>query len=103
MVKFFKRRYLLFQLNSQSRKPSKDDVHRNLQDIMLHLFGAYGLSQMRMYLVSYDEEKGLGILSCSNTFLDRVRIALIFLSSLDGEPTFIQVMKTSGTIKSLTG
>ncbi|MHA1596644.1 MAG: Rpp14/Pop5 family protein [Candidatus Asgardarchaeia archaeon] len=95
-----RRRYIAF--NVMGKKLNTREVVSNIIRTYIELFGEYGLSRSSLRLISYDEEKGVGIIRCS---LDTLRKTEAVLSSIykigqKEEKVRFSVLGVSGTIKS---
>ena len=101
MVRLVKRRYLLFQIYPASNRFRGGDTYRAIQNSILTLFGAYGLSLANPSLRVYEEGRCVGILRCSHKYVDMVKAAFVYIREIDGRPASFRVIRTSGTIKSL--
>ena len=101
MVRAIRKRYLLFQTYPESSKFRRGEIHRAVQNSLLHLFGAYGLSQVNLSLLAHDEEGCFGVLRCSHKHVEVVKAALTCIAEIEGKPATFRVIRTSGTLKSL--
>ena len=72
-----RRRYIAF--NIVGKKLSTREVISNIIKTYIELFGEYGLSKASLRLISYDEDKRVGILRCN---LDSLRNTEAVLSSI---------------------
>ena len=98
MVREVRWRYLIFHVHSPLNLKS-EDLKTALKKHMKSFLGVYGLSRNTFKLMTYDEENKLGILKCAQQSLEVIRAALALLSTINGEPSAIHVMKVSGTYK----
>jgi RNase P/RNase MRP subunit POP5 len=98
MVKEVRWRYVIFHVHSPLSLKS-EDLRAALKKHMRVFLGIYGLSRNLFKLMAYDEENKLGILKCAHESLEVIRAALALLSTIDGKPSAIHVMKVSGTYK----
>lgn len=101
MVRMVRRRYLLFQIYPESNRFRGGETYRAIQNSILALFGAHGLSLANPSLRVYEEGRCAGILRCSHKYVDTVKAAFIYITEIDGKPASFRVIRTSGTIKSL--
>jgi len=95
-----RRRYIAFKVLSESRL-SPREVHSAILDSMTRLFGAKGLSEADLRLVSFDPSSGVGILRCSHRAVWMVRASLTLISNVSSSRASVHVVRVSGTIKAL--
>lgn len=98
MVKEVRWRYVIFHVHSPLIL-KLEDLKAALKRHMRAFLGTYGLSRSSFKLMTYDEESKLGILRCSHDSLETIRVALALLSTINGEPSSIHVMKVVGTYR----
>jgi len=98
MVKEVRWRYLIFHVHSPLSLKT-EDLKVALKNHLRTFLGTYGLSKNPFRLMAYDEESKLGILKCPHRSLEVIKVALALLSTINGEPSAIHVVKVSGTLK----
>ncbi|WP_309492354.1 Rpp14/Pop5 family protein [Candidatus Hecatella orcuttiae] len=101
MDKKARKRYLLFQVLSDSEKLEKKKVGQVLFHRFRLLFGAFGLSQSDLSFLAYDGEKKLGVLRCSHEYVEHVRATLALTAEVQGSKARFHVVRVSGTLKTL--
>jgi len=94
-----KKRYILFRLEGQDL--DKEQMKRSLYAEALKFFGEFGLSIVALKLVEFDEKKNLGIIRCSREHYESVLGFLALIEVLNGVPSRLRTLKSSGTVKSL--
>jgi len=72
---------------------------RAIWDALYSLYGDIGVSECGIWLIDYDEKRGVGILRCTHTKVEAVRAALACIHMINGRRTCIRGVVTSGTIK----
>jgi RNase P/RNase MRP subunit POP5 len=102
-MKKSRRRYLSFQLHSDGpalgdEKQLSNAIWKNL----LSLYGEVSAADSKLYLVSFDSEKGEGVLQCTLSSLEKVITSAVLIGSIGKSVVSFEPKKTSGTIKSLS-
>ncbi|MEW6722517.1 MAG: Rpp14/Pop5 family protein [Candidatus Micrarchaeota archaeon] len=94
-----RKRYIVFRYSG----PAADEpaLKKAIYAEALRFFGEYGLSFVALKLVSFDNQKGTGILRCERAHLESVLGFLALVSSLDGSDARLIALKSSGTLRSL--
>jgi len=77
------------------------DLDQVLKEKMIQLYGAKGLSEANLKLIEFDPESNTAIIRCNHRSLRSVRATLALITSLNSQPLTLNVIKLSGTIKSL--
>jgi len=77
------------------------EVFDAIQKGVLMLHGIKGMSEIEPSLIDFDPEKQEGILRCSRAYLRDMRASLALITKFGDSNTSIQVVKVSGTLKSL--
>lgn len=95
-----RRRYIAFKVLSESRL-SPREVYSAILESMARLFGARGLSEANLRLVSFDPSKGVGILRCSHRAVWMVRASLALISHVSSSRVSMHAVRVSGTIRAL--
>ncbi|MHA2025438.1 MAG: Rpp14/Pop5 family protein [Candidatus Thorarchaeota archaeon] len=102
-MKKSRRRYLSFQLHCDGpslfdEKQLSSAIWKNL----LSLYGEVSSSDSKLYLISYDPEKGEGVLQCTLSSLEKVITSAVLLGSIEKSMVSFEPKRTSGTIKGLS-
>ena len=100
MLKRVKRRYLLFQVESEA-SPTGRELLDGLWAAVTKFYGEVGGSQAGLLLVDYDEEGKLGVLRVWLASLQQVRASLASITVLGGKDAAVHVLAISGTLKAL--
>lgn len=95
-----RRRYLGFRVLSGSPLRS-GEVYSAIIRSMLNLFGARGLSEADVKLLSFNPSNGFGILRCNHKAVWMVRAALAMVSHVGSSKASMYVVRVSGTVKAL--
>jgi len=74
------------------------DLLRAIWEALYSLFGDVGVAACNIWLIDFDEKKGVGILRCSHRKVEEVRAALACIK-IGGRPLCIRVVRTTGTVK----
>ncbi|MHC1600759.1 MAG: Rpp14/Pop5 family protein [Candidatus Nezhaarchaeales archaeon] len=98
MVKDVRWRYLIFHLHTPSN-PKPENIKSTLKKHLRTFLGIHGLSKSPFKLMIYDEQNKLGIIRCPHTSVIAMRAALALLNNIDGEPSSIHIVKSTGTFK----
>ncbi|MFX1482464.1 MAG: Rpp14/Pop5 family protein [Promethearchaeota archaeon] len=98
-----RRRYLSFRLHSEEplcdgEKQLSNAIWKNL----LSLYGETNAADSKLYLVSFDCEKGMGILQCMAAHLERVITSAVLIGAIGKSMVSFEPIQTSGTIKGLS-
>lgn len=95
-----KKRYVLFQL-IEGQGMNESSVRSALKSLLEGLFGVVGLAKQRFWFILWNPETGRGILRVSLQQLDEVKLAILFVQSINGKKVIPRVLKTSGSVKKL--
>jgi len=98
LVKEERNRYIVFKLYSNDDIPLESlvkDIWRNL----LTIYGEYGASKTNFWLIEYDERAKKGIVRCTHTTVNMMRIVLAFINRIAETPVMVKILGVSGTIK----
>jgi len=108
-----RKRYLVFEIitpqneeekeesccvNCESYVVNERDLLRAIWEALYSLFGDVGVAACNIWLIDFDEKKGVGILRCSHRKVEEVRAALACIK-IGGRPLCIRVVRTTGTVK----
>lgn len=94
------RRYLSFVISGE-RNYSEGEVASAVQERVLSLFGAQGLSLVEPKIIMFDDEEQRGVLRCDRDHLAEMRAALTFVTQIGDSASAMFVEKASGTLRSL--
>ncbi|MFQ5761809.1 MAG: Rpp14/Pop5 family protein [Candidatus Bathyarchaeia archaeon] len=92
---------MLFQLNCDDGPHSRMSLQRTLEAKYRSLFGDEDLAQAFLAMIVFSPANQRGLVRCSHLTVDHVKTSLLRLESFGGKPCVAQVLRTSGTIKSL--
>jgi len=108
-----RKRYLVFEIIAPQNEEEKEesccgncgsyvvnerDLLRAIWEALYSLFGDVGVAACNIWLIDFDEKKGVGILRCSHRKVEEVRAALACIK-IGGRPLCIRVVRTTGTVK----
>jgi len=108
-----RKRYLVFEIIASQNEEEKGesccgncegyvvnerDLLRAIWEALYSLFGDVGVAACNIWLIDFDEKKGVGILRCSHRKVEEVRAALACIK-IGGRPLCIRVVRTTGTVK----
>jgi len=99
-VRNVRRRYIAFKVVSGS-PVSEAHLWGAIEHQLRLLYGVKGSYEADLRLIEYEPEALSGVLRCSHEHLTQTRAALAHLTEIGGVPTSIQVVRVSGTIKTL--
>jgi len=94
-----RRRYLLVDLFEGDISGS--ELFQALKEKMTQLYGAKGLSEASIKLIDFDSEYRTAIIRCNHKSIRKIRATIALLTSFNSRPFTLNVIKASGTIKSL--
>ena len=95
-----RRRYLVFKIIAPANfKPSREAVEKALSESLHSLLGMAGAASTILRLEQYDEERRAGIIASDNRSLERARAAVAAVTSIDGVPCIIHIVKVTGTLR----
>ncbi len=95
-----KKRYIAFLVRSDF-EIKKDELSIAIWSNALSLLGELKASKLNYWLVEYDEEKMLGILTCSHKMLSEMLACLSLISNVNNKMVNIVTLGVSGTLKAL--
>ncbi len=99
-VRSTRRRYLWIHLETDATLDA--DSLSNVIDAKIHyLYGVKGAVEMNLRLIEYIPDGKSAIIRCNHNRLNEMRAVLAHISDIHGEPARIDVLRVSGTIKSL--
>ncbi|MGP3666889.1 MAG: Rpp14/Pop5 family protein [Candidatus Bathyarchaeota archaeon] len=101
MVKFYRKRYLLFKLISEEGNVEEDAAKRAIVNSFQFLFGLTGISEAGLMFLCYDKQTSTGIIRCNHKFVNHLRASLTFIREINGKKTLVYTVRVSGTLKTL--
>ncbi len=101
MVKFYRKRYVLFKLISEGSNIEEDAVKRAILNSFQILFGLTGVGEAGLVFLGYDNQTSTGIIRCNHKFVNNLRASLTFIREINGKKTSIYTLRISGTLKTL--
>ena len=95
-------RYLKFRVHSE-KKVDTGEIVDAVWKSTLKFLGTKEAAETDFWLLGdkYGEETQEGVIKVRKNKLDELRASLTLVNEVSGEEVFIQVIKTSGSIKSL--
>jgi len=100
-VRAFRKRYVLFQLYTEGDRIEGRHIADAIRHNLMMLFGELAVADSRLYVHSFDEETGRGILLVNERVLDRALAAASLIKSIGSVNVSFSPIRTSGTIKAL--
>lgn len=94
------RRYLLFKLHTTAY-PEENQIHEKIIVELTKMYGIKGLSTVNPRLIKYNINTKTGILRCNLRGLRIMRAAIAFITGIEESDCSVEVLRLSGTIKSL--
>jgi ribonuclease P/MRP protein subunit POP5 len=99
-LKRLKRRYLIVQVEGEII-PSEREFIDAMWATIAKLYGDVGASSSGLSLISFDAERGIGVLRVWLSAAPLVRASLATVTNIVGKAATVHVIGVSGTIKSL--
>lgn len=100
-----KKRYIEFELlpDNDSKKTdfNEKDVSKAVWNIMLSLYGGFGVAKQKIWLIRYDSISKKGILRCSLNSVEEVKAGLLFLKEINGLKVIPNILGVKGSIKGI--
>jgi len=95
-----RKRYIAFQVVSE-KKIFAIDVFNSIWHSLLNFLGELGVAEASVWLgkKNYDDEKQIGIIKCSHTSVEQIRMSLALVQRIGDSRAMITVLGVSGTIK----
>ena len=93
-----KRRYILFELESEERF-KREEIVTAIWNSSLEFLGELGVSRTSLWV--HDYEPGRGIVSCNTRSIDEIIMCLSLIQKIEGKNVRIYIKGISGTIKGL--
>lgn len=98
MVRRIRWRYLIFHVHTPSN-PKLEDVVNAMKKYLRAFLGIQGLSDVFFKLIMYDDNNKLGIIKCPHFSVMRIRAALALMRSINGMPSSMHIVRSTGTLK----
>jgi RNase P/RNase MRP subunit POP5 len=99
-VRRVRRRYLYVRVNSEDII-SEEHFTCALADKIHFLYGVTGSTEMNYRLIEWDYDKQSAIIRVNHTMLTEIRAALAHIQEVNSKETRLDVLRVSGTIKTL--
>ena len=99
-VRSVRRRYLWVHIET-SEELDSNMVNKVIDAKIQYLYGVKGAVDMNYRLIEYFPEGNNAIVRCNHFMLTELRAALAHITDIAGEPARFDVLRVSGTIKSL--
>ncbi len=99
-VRSTRRRYLWIHVETEVPLEA-ETLDASIESKIHFLYGVNGAVEINHRLIEFITEGSDAIIRCNHTGLNQMRTALAHISEINGEPTRIDVMLVSGTIKTL--
>jgi RNase P/RNase MRP subunit POP5 len=93
-----KRRYILFELESEERF-KREEIVTAIWNSSLEFLGELGTSKTSLWV--HDYEPSRGIVSCNTQSVDEIIVCLSLIQKIEGKKARICIKGVSGTIKGL--
>lgn len=95
-------RYVYFKIISEEQV-DYSDLEAAIWNTLLDFYGELGVSQTSMWLVRnlWDPQDQTGVIKCNNLSVPQLIAGLGFISRLGESRIIFNILKVSGTIKSL--
>ena len=94
-------RYLAFKIWSEDKISRELVIHAIWQSVV-RFFGEFQASKFNLWVMTYNEAEGKGIVRCSLETVDLLRASLATITEINGRRTSFQIMGISGTVKAGT-
>ena len=99
-VRDVRRRYLYVKVTS-SRTITEEQFINALYDKVHFLYGVTGASEMNLRLIEWDDSEQAGIIRVHHTMLTQTRASIAQIQELSDAKVRLDVVRVSGTIKTL--
>jgi RNase P/RNase MRP subunit POP5 len=93
-----KKRYVLFKIEFEGGKLSRQQVIQALNEAVSDFLGELGLSKARLKLLEFDEGKQEGVFRCSNEELEKVIAAVALKRFFEERGIALRTTKASALI-----
>ena len=99
-VRSVRRRYLWIHVETDDSLDA-GSLNKVIDAKIHYLYGVKGAVEMNLQFIEYIPEGKTAIIRCNHNRLNEMRTVLAHISDIHGEPARIDVLRVSGTIKSL--
>jgi RNase P/RNase MRP subunit POP5 len=99
-VRGVRRRYLYVKVESDE-PVSEDQFTKTISDKVHLLYGVTGATEMNLRHIEWDHEKQAAIIRVSHTMLTEARASIAHIQKIDDIDVRLDVVRVSGTIKTL--
>lgn len=99
-MRSYRKRHVLFRLHSDGKVTDRE-IAAAIRESVMSLFGELVVADSRLYIHSFDEATGTGILQVNGAFLEEVLAAAALIESIGPSRVSFNPQRTSGTIRSL--
>ena len=99
-VRSVRRRYLWVHIKTSAELDSSS-INKVIDAKIQYLYGVKGAVEMNYRLIEYFPEDNNAIVRCNHIKLNELRTALAHIKDISGIPARFDVLRASGTIKSL--
>ncbi len=97
-VRGIRRRYLAIKIHSENEVKEKD-LFNTIENKINFLYGVAGASRIGYSPIWF--ENGIAIIRCNQLCVDKMRAVINHIQKISGIPAMLQVIRISGTIKTL--
>ena len=96
-----KKRYLAFEIVSDSQIKDIKAISKQIMDKTLELIGQLGVAKAGVQVLSecWDAEKQKGIIKVNNKHVDELKAALTLVKSINGKEVIVKSIGVSGIMK----
>lgn len=102
MVKNERNRYILFEIIKEEKLIIEPQIILNsIWKSIWRFFGMKEANKVGLWLIEYNEERGLGLIRCAHQTKELVITALALVNKISGKQIILSPIKTSGTIKTI--
>ncbi len=99
-VRNIRRRYLLFNVSSETTHDEKE-IWETIRNSIQVLYGVKGLSLIDPNLIEYNQINSAGIIRCTHDSERYLRACLAYTTDIAGKPAALRISRSSGTIHTL--
>ncbi len=96
-----KKRYVIFRIHSESPL-NYPNVRDAILDSLANWLGQNEMAKAKIRIIKnlWDGREKIGFISCSNKFVESVKVGLALIHQIGDQRVIFQVVRVSGTIKS---
>jgi RNase P/RNase MRP subunit POP5 len=99
-VRNIRRRYLLFDVNSEISHDEKE-IWETIRNSIQGLYGVKGLSLIDPNLIEYNQTNSKGIIRCTHDSERYLRASLASITDVATTPAALRISRSSGTLHAL--